>query len=48
MCLSQAQIGSIIGSESAVSMFLNGERSLSKAHIKALVGRFRVDAILFF
>jgi HTH-type transcriptional regulator/antitoxin HigA len=45
--LSQAQIGSIIGSESAVSMFLNGERALSKAHIKTLVARFRVDASLF-
>lgn len=45
--ISQAQIGKIIGSESAVSMFLKGERGLSKAHIKALVARFRVDASLF-
>jgi HTH-type transcriptional regulator / antitoxin HigA len=45
--ISQAQIGEIIGSESAVSMFLNGERALSKSHIKALVARFRVDASLF-
>lgn len=45
--LSQAQMGKIIGSESAVSMFLNGERELSKAHIKALVARFKVDANLF-
>ncbi|MBV8779971.1 MAG: helix-turn-helix domain-containing protein [Phycisphaerae bacterium] len=45
--LSQAQIGKIIGSESAVSMFLNGERALSKAHIKAIASRFRVDATLF-
>jgi HTH-type transcriptional regulator / antitoxin HigA len=45
--MSQAQMGKIIGSESAVSMFLSGERELSKAHIKALVGRFRVDANLF-
>jgi HTH-type transcriptional regulator/antitoxin HigA len=45
--LSQADIGKIIGSESAVSMFLRGERELSKSHIKALVGRFRVDAGLF-
>jgi HTH-type transcriptional regulator/antitoxin HigA len=45
--LSQAQIGKIIGSESAVSMFLKGERELSKAHIKALAARFRVDANLF-
>jgi antitoxin component HigA of HigAB toxin-antitoxin module len=45
--LSQAQIGTIIGSESAVSMFLKGERELSKSHIKALVARFRIDASLF-
>ena len=46
--LSQAQIGTIIGSESAVSMFLKGQRELSKSHIKALVARFRIDASLFF
>ena len=45
--LTQADIGKLIGSESAVSMFLNGQRELSKAHIKALVARFRVDAGLF-
>lgn len=45
--LSQAEMGRIIGSESAVSMFLNGERELSKSHIKALVARFRVDAGMF-
>jgi HTH-type transcriptional regulator / antitoxin HigA len=46
--LTQADVGRIIGSESAVSMFLKGERDLSKAQIKALVERFRVDASLFF
>jgi len=45
--MTQAQMGKIIGSESAVSMFLKGERELSKAHIKALIERFRVDAGLF-
>jgi HTH-type transcriptional regulator / antitoxin HigA len=45
--LTQADMGRIIGSESAVSMFLKGERELSKAQIKALVERFRVDASLF-
>ncbi len=45
--MSQAQLGRIIGSESAVSMFLKGERGLSKAHIKAIVAWFRVDASLF-
>ena len=45
--LSQADIGRIIGSESAVSMFLGGGRQLSKAQIKKLVERFHVDAALF-
>lgn len=45
--LSQAQIGKIVGSESAISMFLSGERELSKSHIKAIAARFRVDARLF-
>ena len=45
--MSQAEMGNVIGSESAVSMFLNGERELSKSHIKAIVERFRVDASLF-
>jgi antitoxin component HigA of HigAB toxin-antitoxin module len=45
--MSQAQMGGIIGSESAVSMFFKGERELSKSHIKAIVARFRVDANLF-
>lgn len=45
--LSQADMGRIIGSESAVSMFLKGTRDLSKAQIKRLVERFRVDATVF-
>jgi len=45
--LSQADIGRIIGSESAVSMFLKGSRGLSQAHIKDLCARFKVDAVLF-
>ena len=45
--MTQAQMGQVIGSESALSMFLKGERGLSKNHIKALVSRFRVDAALF-
>ncbi len=45
--MTQAQIGKIIGSESAVSMVLKGQRELSKSHIRALVSRFRVDANLF-
>ena len=45
--LTQAEVGKVIGSESAVSMFLAGERELSKSHIRKLAGRFRVDAGLF-
>jgi len=45
--LTQADIGRIIGSESAVSMFLKGQRDLSKSQIKKLAERFKVDASLF-
>lgn len=45
--LSQADIGRVIGSESAVSMFLKGERDLSKTQIKRLSDRFMVDAGVF-
>lgn len=45
--LNQADIGRIIGSESAVSMFFKGDRDLSKAQIKKLAERFKVDAALF-
>jgi HTH-type transcriptional regulator/antitoxin HigA len=45
--LTQADIGRIIGSESAVSMFLSGERELSKSQIKKLAAHFHVDAATF-
>jgi HTH-type transcriptional regulator/antitoxin HigA len=45
--LSQADIGRLIGSESAVSMFLKGDRDLSKSQIKKLAERFKVDAGMF-
>jgi HTH-type transcriptional regulator / antitoxin HigA len=45
--MTQAQMGEVIGSQSAVSNFLSGERALTKRQIKALVKRFRVDAALF-
>ncbi|MGA2230055.1 MAG: helix-turn-helix domain-containing protein [Tepidisphaeraceae bacterium] len=45
--MTQADMGKIIGSESAVSMFLKGERELSKAHIRALAERFKVSTDLF-
>ena len=45
--LTQADIGRIIGSESAVSMFLRGTRGLSKSQIKKLADRFKLDASVF-
>ena len=45
--MSQADVGRVIGSESAVSMFLKGDRGLSKAQIKKLAERFKVEAGLF-
>jgi HTH-type transcriptional regulator/antitoxin HigA len=45
--LNQAAIGRIIGSESAVSMFLKSQRELSKAQIKKAAERFKVDASVF-
>lgn len=45
--LTQSDIGKIIGSESAVSMFLKGKRDLSKTQIKRLAERFRVEAGCF-
>ncbi len=45
--LSQAEIGRIINSESAVSMFLKGHRALSKSQIKKLAARFKLDASVF-
>jgi HTH-type transcriptional regulator/antitoxin HigA len=45
--LSQADIGRIIGSESAVSMFLKGTRDLSKSQIKKLADHFKLEATIF-
>jgi HTH-type transcriptional regulator/antitoxin HigA len=45
--MSQADIGRVIGSESAVSMFLKGDRELSKSQIMKLADRFKVDAGVF-
>jgi HTH-type transcriptional regulator / antitoxin HigA len=45
--LRQADVGRIIGSESAVSMFLKGDRGLSKSQIQKLAGRFRIDPAVF-
>jgi HTH-type transcriptional regulator/antitoxin HigA len=45
--LRQADIGKMIGSESAVSMFLAGDRGLSKSQIKKLAERFKIDPTVF-
>ncbi len=45
--LSQADLGRVIGSESAVSMFLKGDRALSKAQIRKLAERFKIDPMVF-
>ena len=45
--LNQADIGRIIGSETAVSMFLKGQRALSKSQIKKLSDRFKIDPGVF-
>ena len=45
--LNQADIGRVIGSESAVSMFLKGDRDLSKQQIRKLSERFKVDVAVF-
>jgi HTH-type transcriptional regulator/antitoxin HigA len=45
--LTQADIGRLIGSEPAVSMFLKGTRSLSKKQARVLSDHFKVDLSLF-
>jgi HTH-type transcriptional regulator/antitoxin HigA len=45
--LTQADIGRIIGTESGVSMFLKGQRDLSKSQIKKLAERFQIDPMIF-
>ncbi len=45
--LNQAAIGKVIGSESTVSMFLKGTRSLSKRQARLLSDRFKVDISTF-
>lgn len=45
--MSQADVGRIIGSESAVSMFLGGTRELSKPAIRKLAARFRLPTSVF-
>jgi HTH-type transcriptional regulator / antitoxin HigA len=46
--MNQKDLGKLLGSESAVSMFLKGDRQLSKSQVKTLAERFRIDPLLFF
>jgi HTH-type transcriptional regulator/antitoxin HigA len=45
--MTSADLGRVLGSASAASMILRGRRGISKAHLKKLADRFRVDAKLF-
>ena len=42
--MSTADLGRVLGSRSAASMVLSGERELSKAYIRLLSDRFGIDA----
>lgn len=45
--MTSADLGRVLGSASVASMILRGRRGISKAHLKKLADRFRVDARLF-
>ena len=45
--MSSADLGDLIGSRPTATMILKGGRQISKAHIRKLVERFRVEAGLF-
>ena len=40
-------LGKVLGNKTAASLVLNGKRELSKAHIRKLAGRFKVEPGLF-
>jgi HTH-type transcriptional regulator / antitoxin HigA len=42
-----ADLGKILGNKTAASLVLSGKRELSKAHIRKLAARFKVDPGLF-
>ena len=42
-----ADLGRVLGNKTAASLVLSGKRELSKAHIRKLSARFKVDAGLF-
>jgi HTH-type transcriptional regulator/antitoxin HigA len=45
--MTPADLGRVLGSASAASMILHGRRAISKAQIKRLSARFRLDATFF-
>lgn len=45
--MSRADLGRVLGSASAASMVLNGQRDLSRARMAKLAAYFKVDAGLF-
>ena len=46
--MTTADLGKVLGNKTAVSLVLNGKRELSKAHIRRLAARFKVEPGLFF
>lgn len=45
--MTPSALGDLLGSRPLASMILNGDRELSKAHIRKLAERFKVDAGYF-
>jgi HTH-type transcriptional regulator/antitoxin HigA len=45
--MTASDLGNLLGNRSLGSKILRGERELSKAHLRILADRFKVDAGLF-
>jgi antitoxin component HigA of HigAB toxin-antitoxin module len=45
--MKQVDLARIVGSQSAAAMLLSGQRQPSKAQIRKLAERFKVDPMLF-
>jgi antitoxin component HigA of HigAB toxin-antitoxin module len=45
--MSSADLAKVLGNKTAASLILNGKRELSKAHIRSVAARFKVDPGLF-
>jgi HTH-type transcriptional regulator/antitoxin HigA len=46
--MNSESLGKVLGNKTAASLVLNGKRELSKAHIRKLANRFKVDPGLLF